>query len=606
MAKSPSSYHIDLKESNGLTDIFQGDIDNCSFVSAFQAIVLYDLGTSLRGLIKETCQGTYTILFNVNGCQRDCPVSSELSEKRIHSSTNPGLLWPAIIEKAYLELYQYSSGQFQGSNFGNDCYLLTGFIPEYVAVEDIDMAFMANLNHYFHDKQAILGLAVDNLTDDEISVFRLVPNHDYSITEITENDGKFLITVKDPSVAENSLRVFLLDEIYGRFKTLYINWNSTRFTYRESKSFVMMQSKRFNNDSFIDDYQFRVSFTNETWVLLERHERREVTDQQLPGGISSIQWYEGEGKLWKSSDGKYISSVPVSNSRFTLCKLDLKGIRKAVGVFRLPNEADEHVFYTLMAYSTSPVTIERPRNRLKYTEEVIGNWSTWESGGNWSESTWYDNPQYEIIADGGTTDTVACAIGIFSDCSLHIALHVFDHEFGQFNRVFYFSRKELVTDIKRYNEGFNTCLVRLQAHRKYVLVCSTYNTAQLGEFKLMVNSDALVRISKIPHELGLFTKRIDTEIMANGEDWTLVTSFKLKRASRVNIKAICSNLDISQLRLLNAHTVKDISSMDVHGSVSFLGSQKTKLQEGRYEIQVKITTRQKVKVDLEIGTDYKI
>lgn len=91
----------------------------------------YDYNT-MRPIISSN--GKYVFRFNFNGCFRKVVIDDRLptsrTEQTLHvvDRNNPGVIWPALIEKAYLKVR--GGYDFPGSNSGTDICVLTGWIPE--------------------------------------------------------------------------------------------------------------------------------------------------------------------------------------------------------------------------------------------------------------------------------------------------------------------------------------------------------------------------------------------------------------------------------------------------------------------------------------------
>jgi calpain-7 len=74
-----------------------------------------------------------------NGCFRrvviDERLPSSLTNRTLYvvDRLNPQLLWPALLEKAYLKVR--GGYDFPGSNSGTDLWVLTGWIPEQIFLQ---------------------------------------------------------------------------------------------------------------------------------------------------------------------------------------------------------------------------------------------------------------------------------------------------------------------------------------------------------------------------------------------------------------------------------------------------------------------------------------
>ena len=86
--------------------------------------------------------GKYIVQLHFNGCSRSVviddrlPVSHSSRVLHVADRNNPSLLWPALVEKAYLKVR--GGYDFPGSNSGTDLWVLTGWIPEQIFLQRQD------------------------------------------------------------------------------------------------------------------------------------------------------------------------------------------------------------------------------------------------------------------------------------------------------------------------------------------------------------------------------------------------------------------------------------------------------------------------------------
>ena len=88
----------------------------------------------IRGRPVVSDNGKYIFRLNFNGCFRRVEIDDRLPSSRTDRALfvvdlqNPTLLWPALLEKAYLKVR--GGYDFPGSNSCTDLWVLTGWIPE--------------------------------------------------------------------------------------------------------------------------------------------------------------------------------------------------------------------------------------------------------------------------------------------------------------------------------------------------------------------------------------------------------------------------------------------------------------------------------------------
>lgn len=161
--------------------------------------------------------GKYIVCMNFNGCFRKVVIDDRLptsnKNRVIHvvDRNNPGLLWPALVEKAYLKVR--GGYDFPGSNSGTDIWILTGWIPEQVFFQDIDLEldkFWGRIVKAFAFGDVLITMGTGKISSKSESATGLAGQHDYAVLDLREVDGQRLMLIKNPWLEGSSW--------YGKFK----------------------------------------------------------------------------------------------------------------------------------------------------------------------------------------------------------------------------------------------------------------------------------------------------------------------------------------------------------------------------------------------------
>ena len=135
------------------SDLVQDAVTDCSVIASLCALAERMQDDSslakhlpLRGIIypyNETsghptiaASGKYIFRLTFNGCQRKVVIDDRLPSSRTNRKLHvidrncPSLMWPALLEKAYLKVR--GGYDFPGSNPGTDLSVMTGWIPEQI------------------------------------------------------------------------------------------------------------------------------------------------------------------------------------------------------------------------------------------------------------------------------------------------------------------------------------------------------------------------------------------------------------------------------------------------------------------------------------------
>ncbi|PSR75089.1 hypothetical protein BD289DRAFT_487254 [Coniella lustricola] len=274
--------------------------------------------------------GKYMFRLNFNGCFRQVVVDDRLPAAKtsrtffVVDRRNPELIWPALMEKAYLKIR--GGYDFPGSNSGTDLWVLTGWIPEQVFFQSDDTELdqvWKRTKASFEYGDVVVTLGTGHLSRQEEETLGLAGEHDYAVMDLKVTDtGERRMLLKNPwcnglvwkgfgstatvdaaaypppsptlsrphlgrpaqsdTASEGMTGTFWIsyDDVVHNFESLYLNWNPTLFTDRQDHHFVWQLPPRTMQRSLAHNPQYRFTSPSSgaVWILLSRH----FQDGELP------------------------------------------------------------------------------------------------------------------------------------------------------------------------------------------------------------------------------------------------------------------------------------------------------------------------------------
>ena len=285
--------------------------------------------------------GKYIVRLNFNGCWRKVVIDDRLprskTNRMLHvvDRKNPALLWPALLEKAYLKVR--GGYDFPGSNSCSDLWALTGWIPEQIYLQEcvathyitleanrfrgelVPSQLWTRLYNAFLYGDVLVTVGTGKMTHRAERELGLEGQHNYVILDMKETDNEKLFLVKNPWVEGKDWRgsqpatlptmdatstgsasrstggdsVSLgnssqsekfspgtywigLDNVVQHFESLYLNWNPGLFSYRQDIHFSWDVGAQHDQGGCIIDhpqFAFNCQDGGIVWFLLCRHFR---------------------------------------------------------------------------------------------------------------------------------------------------------------------------------------------------------------------------------------------------------------------------------------------------------------------------------------------
>lgn len=530
--------------------------------------------------------GKYVLKLYFNGCWRRVEIDDYLPTSKtsrvlhVIDRRHPGLLWPALVEKAYLKVR--GGYDFPGSNSGTDLAVLTGWIPQQIFLHDEDVEpdrLWEEIVTHFRNGDILITIGTGKLPRREQKHLGLAAEHDYAVLELSSEGGAREILVKNPwadgdvwrgaarrrpnrdddhdhdtTTASDGMMpgTFWMDfnNVLQYFENMYINWNPGLFSHRQDLHFSWHQSQPGPMGSIlVDNPQFAVkaSTDGEVWLLVNRHFRTGDYTQASAGknGYISLYLYARDGNKVFSSEGAKVRG-PFVDSPNTLLRFRATARTTYTAVLVAQALPLGKLNFTISTFSKSPVELADARLQYSHKHSVQSAWTRSNAGGNSDSVDYLSNPQFRFslekpqkvalvlrVAQNEAVSANEIQNEVVPAADIHVKILVV---FGDGSRITRLRPRDVLAhsgDYRRASAVVETDLAR----GSYTVVCSTFDRAQHGAFSLdLYSSSAASSLTQLPADgSGRLSIKSAPAMFSNGANRILapVTVLRMSRMTFV-------------------------------------------------------------------------
>ncbi|KAF2685818.1 cysteine proteinase [Lentithecium fluviatile CBS 122367] len=510
--------------------------------------------------------GKYIVRLNFNGCWRKVVIDDSLplsnSHRLLHviDRRQPGLLWPALLEKAYLKVR--GGYDFPGSNSCSDLWTLTGWIPEQVRLQETDTVpsqLWERVYKGFMFGDVLITLGTGKMSSRQERELGLEGQHSYVVLDMKETDHDRLLLVKNPWVegkgwrgprpapalledsstssepSKNSLEVYHrdslptkerphpttfwigLEQVIRHFESLYLNWNPGLFKHRQDIHFEWrLDGHEVSGGCIVKNPQF--SFWSKdaenVWFLLTRHFRDASDDKS-----GSDAFNDGSVR----PDTNVDSSGETPKGFMSICVCDGKGQRMYKNEWCVEHsdyvttpqcllrcDTDSNSTYTVfidqdeLPVSAYTFTLSAFSSSKISLEPAIQKYPLKkEATGEWTRRT----------AGGGVGSTryfenPQYMLKVKHKGPLAILLTSATHKnplhvkltLGHGKRVYRLQRRDVLVDSGDHSPTYAFAETEEVQPGVYTIICSLFEAGLTGDYTLRVDSTSEVELTQIPRD----------------------------------------------------------------------------------------------------------
>lgn len=544
----------------GTESLCQDSLEDCSFVASLLSIYFYEQTHKLsllkcnvypqdsEGNTVISPTGKYWVRLNFNGTMRRITVDDRLPITKtpathsliVRSSTTPGLLWPAILEKAYLKLM--GGYDFLGSYSASDTYAMCSWIPEVLFINGYlqepnasRAALWTKIMKPFKNGHLMICVGTGSISRAEADAYGLISDHDYTVMDLKEmlfSDGSVrrIVQIKNPWFSELSVNKLgsiqippneapealnggfwvTFDSLCLRFSSLYFNWNPQLFNHQASTNFLWsIKSIEFTNitRSYSSCPQFSISNDSATenvvWLLLSRH----ITDRNSISGFVTLHIYEADGnKVYFPDEFPCFRKGTFLNTFHYLLKIPIP----ANTAYTIVVGGNDFVCkysslrFSLTAYSLFPMRLGKATEELPAKKTISGVWDIDSAGGSWANDTYLNNPRFLLSVN---TPIKVIKLGLVSESVSPINFKVYLSDDSRSRNL---QTMKVLNSSGEYRIGCTMVKTSGLMSGNYMVVVSMFDPQIFGSFDLIARASGEFDLSQLPSiNAGMFKRSLE-------------------------------------------------------------------------------------------------
>ncbi|KAH9862133.1 hypothetical protein IAQ61_010336 [Plenodomus lingam] len=579
-----------LMSSSRCIDLVQDAASDCSVVASLCASVarserghdqmlsnkIYPFDKQL-GKPVPSSNGKYIVRLNFNGCWRKVVIDDRLPVSNTHrllhviDRRNPALLWPALLEKAYLKIR--GGYDFPGSNSCSDLWTLTGWIPEQVFLQETDTVpdqLWSRIYNAFLYGDVLVTAGTGKMSSRQERELGLEGQHSYVVLDMRETDHDRLLLIKNPWVegkgwrgprpsaavamdssissasgeTQNSIEAYHrnsvptadqphpttfwigLEQVIQHFESLYLNWNPGLFRYRQDIHFEWKVDLKSPEGCIVHHPQFAfvAKAAGPVWFLLSRHFRdspnntKEESDSFNDGSVRPETSASASGELPKGYMSIYIcnghgerlymkDTYLESSDYVTTPQCLLRWDTDANTTYTVVIDQDD-LPASLYSFSLSAFS-----NAAMVLEPAAQRYPIQKiEEGAWTRQS----------AGGGTGspryfENPQYSLEVRQHGSVAMLLTSANHEhplhvklaLGHGKRIYRLQSRDVLADSGNHRSGCVFAEMKDLQPGLYTIICSLFEAGQTGDFSLRIDSTSDVVLKPIPRDgAGLLSMKL--------------------------------------------------------------------------------------------------